>query len=106
MLESADYLHQFITFAIAATVGSAKRLTVLHCMHSSRVSLLLLLVFAAIAAFSCYRALSQKVRHKVGHAIEVARHAGRSLFMLMGGARRKERLASSFARKDVTGARC
>ena len=77
-----------------------------HVVLLQVLSLLLLLVFAAIAAFSCYRALSQKVRHKVGHASEVARHAGRSLFMLMGGARRKERLTSSLARKDVTGARC
>ena len=49
---------------------------------------------------------TKKVRHKLGHASEVARHAGRSLFVLMGGARKKERLTSSPARKDVTGARC
>ena len=49
---------------------------------------------------------TEKVRHKVGHASEVARHARRSLFVLMGGARTKERLTSAPPRKDVTGARC
>ena len=61
------------------------------------LQLLLFLVFVR-----CTR----KVRHKLGPAKEVARLAGRSLFVLMGGARKKERLTSSPARKDVTGARC
>ena len=37
MLEPEEHLHQFTTAAIAATIGRAKRLTDLHCMHSSRV---------------------------------------------------------------------
>ena len=37
MLEPEEHLHQFTTTAIAATIGRAKRLTDLHCMHSSRV---------------------------------------------------------------------
>ena len=48
---------------------------------------------------------TKKVRHKLGHASEVARHAGRSLFVLMGGARKKERLTAALARKDEAGAR-
>ena len=49
---------------------------------------------------------TKKVRHKLGHASDIASHAGRCLYVLMGGARKKERLTSSPARKDVTGARC
>ena len=37
MLEPEEHLHQFTTAAIAAAIGRAKRLTDLHCMHSSRV---------------------------------------------------------------------
>ena len=37
MLEPEEHLHQFTTVAIAAAIGRAKRLTDLHCMHSSRV---------------------------------------------------------------------
>ena len=37
MLEPEEHLHQFTTAAIAATIGRAKRLTDLHCIHSSSV---------------------------------------------------------------------
>ena len=49
----------------------------------------------AVATFSrlmVFVPCTKKVRHKLGHASEIARHAGRSLFVLMGGARKKERL--------------
>ena len=36
MLEKAEHRHQFTAAAIAAAIGRAKRLTHLHCMHSSR----------------------------------------------------------------------
>ena len=49
---------------------------------------------------------TKKVRHKLGHACEIASHAGRRLSLLMGGARKKDRLTASPAGKDVTGARC
>ena len=37
MLEPEEHLHQFTTAAIAAAIGRAKRLTDLHCIHSSIV---------------------------------------------------------------------
>ena len=37
MLEPEEHLHQFTTAAIAAAIGRAKRLTDLHCIHSSSV---------------------------------------------------------------------
>ena len=52
-----------------------------------------------VGRISCYR-------HKLGHACEIASHAGRRLSLLMGGARKKDRLTASPAGKDVTGARC
>ena len=139
MLEPEEHLHQFTTAAIAAAIGRAKRLTDLHCIHSSSVESLGRTTArqkkegaggemnswlsrrhdrSNCCRFCCCRLLLQlllflvfvrctkKVRHKLGHANEVARHAGRSLFVLMGGARKKKRLCSSPARKDVTIARC
>ena len=39
MLEPEEHLHQFTTAAIAAAIGRAKRLTDLHCIHSSSVEI-------------------------------------------------------------------
>ena len=64
---------------------------------------------AAAATFSTmmvFLRCTKKVKHKLGHASEVARHTGRSLFVLMGGARKKERLNAALAPKDEAGARC
>ena len=71
-----------------------------YCRFCCCWHLLLLLLFLVIVR------CNKKVGHKLGHASEVAWHAGRSFFVLMGGAQKKERLISSPARKDVTGARC
>ena len=57
--------------------------------------MIFLAITEAAATFSTLMAFvrcTKKVRHKLGHASEIARHAGKSLFVLMGGARKKERL--------------